>query len=396
MSEDCLTLNIWAPSGAQHAAVMFWIHGGAFIEGSGSNAVYEGTPLARQGVVVVTINYRLGFFGVFAYPEIPGANFGIMDQIAALEWVHKNIAAFGGDPGNVTIFGESAGAQSVYDLMVSPPARGLFHKAIAESGPLFGAPRSLAQLEQTDAARAKDWGATDVKSLRAVPADKIVASTNLATYGQCQPVVDGKYIPQDPGRTFSEGKQAPVPFLLGANSFESSLMGPFGVQARNVAAGSVLGPERLKEFYGDDSVKIGQGLFEDGGFLVPVRYLAAQMEKVRLPAYLYYFSYVPERRRAQSPGVMHGGEIPYVFDHMTGLLAKAASADDQEMARTVSGYWVQFAKTGNPNGDTRPKWPAYAAAGDEWLELGAPIAVRAKFRKEELDALEAGFLRRAR
>ncbi len=231
-SEDCLTLNIWAAAGARQAAVMFWIHGGAFIQGSGSLPFYEGAALARQGVVVVTINYRLGVLGFFAYPELskqspgePAANFGLMDQIAALIWVRDNIASFGGDPRSVTIFGESAGAMSVYDLMISPPARGLFARAIAESGPILGPPRTLAQLERAGLERAKAWGAANLKELRALPAQALRG----AGLRDSAPVIDGKYVPEAPRAAFAAGRQAAVPFLVGANSYEASLMSVLGL-----------------------------------------------------------------------------------------------------------------------------------------------------------------------
>src|SRR5579862_2047693 len=198
MSEDCLTLNIWAPAQPEKAPVMLWIHGGAFVEGSGALAAYAGTELARQGVVVVTINYRLGDFGLFAHPALnheavaePSANFGFMDQVAALRWVKQNIAAFGGDPGNVTIFGESAGGASVNFLMVSPEARGLFHRAIAESGGGQSTLRSAADLDQEGTAKGKEWGAMDAKSLRALPAAAILASPRKRELAAYAPVIDG-------------------------------------------------------------------------------------------------------------------------------------------------------------------------------------------------------------
>ncbi len=399
MSEDCLTLNIWAPEAARHAAVMFWIHGGAFVVGSGSFPYYNGASLARQGVVVVTINYRLGVFGVFAHPELTrdagpqaAANFGLLDQVAALQWVRKNIAAFGGDPDNVTIFGESAGGQSVYDLMVSPAARGLFARAIAESGPMLTPLRTLAQLEQSGLARAREWGAENLKAMRALPAEKIV-DASPAVIGQSQPVIDGKLLPDEPARLFAGGKQAPVPFLLGDNSFEASLMTTLAINARNLATSIHADPERMREVYGPDLQKQGEGLFMDGGFLAPARFLAAQTEKLHQPAFLYYFSYIPTRRRggpgrAQPPGVPHGSEIPFVFDNLTGGLASPA---DREMGDAVSGYWVQFAKSGNPNRKGAADWPAYTAAADQWLELGDPIHVLPHFRKEVLDVMELVF-----
>jgi para-nitrobenzyl esterase len=403
MSEDCLTLNVWAPKGAQKAAVMVWIHGGAFLEGSGALALYAGTALARKGVVVVTINYRLGDFGFFAHPDLskesgaePVANFGFQDQIAALRWVRRNIAALGGDPQNVTIFGESAGGSSVNYLMISPPARGLFQRAIAESGGGQSNTRNLADLEQEGARRARQWGADGLSAMRAVPAQTILATPRRLALGALGPVVDGKYVLENLDRAFAGGKQAPVPFLLGANSFEASLMPLFGLTADTIMAAAVTHRDEIRRFYGADPQKAAQGLFTDSVFLGPARYLAAQMEKVKQPAWLYFFSYVAVRRRAQAPGAQHGGEIPFVFDQFPAILNAFLTPQDRKMADTVSDAWVQFAKTGNPNRAGLPEWPAYTAAADGLLEWGTPIAVRQHFHAEQLDLLTAATIERAR
>jgi para-nitrobenzyl esterase len=387
-SEDCLTLNVWAPANARQAAVMFWIHGGAFVEGSGGLAIYNGAALARQGVVVVTINYRLGPLGFFAYPGLndesgePAANFGIMDQIAALGWVRRNIAAFGGDPHNVTAWGQSAGAMSVYDLMTSGPARGLFARAIAESGPILGPLRTLAQAQRSGEQRAREWGAEDLKALRALPA----RAFNNAGLRDAGPVIDGKYLSEEPRQAFAEGRQAPVPFLLGANSFEASLMGIFPGLAGRLSA---MLDENGRAPYSGGAQARAEQLFTDAGFLEPTRFLAGQMAKVAQPAWLYYFSFLNERRRARAPGVMHGGEIPFVFDNVTaGALALIATPEDRQMAQTVSGYWVAFARTGNPNGGGRPDWPGFEASTDKLLDLGPRVEVRQDFRKPQLDYIE--------
>jgi para-nitrobenzyl esterase len=398
-SENCLTLNVWAPKEAKKAPVMVWIHGGAFVEGAGSLAVYNGAELARQGVVVVTINYRLGFFGFFAYPGLSeargkaAANFGIMDQIAALQWVKRNIAAFGGDPDKVTVFGESAGAESVYILMTSPAARGLFARAIAESGPILRPMRTRQEQEPIDRELSRQWGAGDARALRAVPARQIADSIRPGTLRDCQPVIDGTYIPDEPARLFAQGRQARVPFLLGANSNEASLMALFGVSPQTLMAAVRLDPARLRELFGAEPAAAARALFTDGGFLLPARFLATQMPRVRQPAYLYFFSYVAQRQRRRSQGVMHGGEVPYVFDN-GGIFAAFVTPEDRAMAHTVSGYWVQFAKTGDPNGGERAEWPAYTVSNGAWMELGENISVRLHLRSEQLDALQPQFEKR--
>jgi para-nitrobenzyl esterase len=389
-SEDCLTLNVWAPKNARQAAVMVWLHGGGFVQGSGGLPFYSGQSLAGKGVVVVTLNYRLGDLGFFAHPELsrespgePAVNFGLMDQIAALRWVQKNIAAFGGDPKQVTLFGESAGAMSVYTLMASPAARGFFARAIAESGPILGPMRTLAQLERSGQERARAWGAQDLKALRALPAQ------TFSHPGLTGPAIDGKYVLEEPRAAFAEGRQAAVPFLLGANSFEASLMALLGISGSGLTALTGLGDEKLREVYGDDPQRRTQQIFEDAGFLEPTRFFAARMQKTGTAAYLYYFSYVAERRRAQSPGAAHGGEVLFVFDNPpSGALASLMTEADLKMADTVSAYWVNFAKTGNPNASGLPGWPAYRASTDRLLELGPEIAVRENFRKPQLDRIE--------
>jgi len=383
MSEDCLTLNVWAPKGARKDAVMVWIHGGAFIEGSGALEAYNGAKLARMGVVVVTVNYRLGTFGFFAHPDLHGeTNFGLRDQIAALRWVRQNIAAFGGDPENVTIFGESAGGESVDYLMISPAARGLFAHAIAESGGADAQPETVGNLEKEGVRLAQEWQANDLAAMRALPAETIQRTPGRGA-GQVGPVVDGKIVPESIVDGFSAGKQAPVPFLLHVT--------PDQVLANAAALG-----DKLRQYYGDDREKAARELFTDALFLAPARYLAARMEKVKQPAYLYFFSYLIEHHRPQTPGVPHAGEIPFVFGNIPALLRPIVTPADRQFADKVSAAWVEFAKTGNPNGAGLPEWPAYTASGDRLLEWGSPIAVRQHFHAERLDAVTAAMLRRAK
>ncbi len=396
-SEDCLSLNVWSPAGASKLPVMVWIHGGAFRQGSGSLPFYDGTTLARKGVVVVTINYRVGDFGFFAHPELtkeaaggPTGNFGLMDQVAALEWVRDNIAAFGGDPKNVTIFGESAGGASVQALMASPKARGLFHRAISQSGGGRQAARSLADLEKLGEKLTADWGATDLKSLRALPAAKMLARTRPVEMGAYGPVVDGIYLPAAPRNVFAEGKQAPVPFIVGANSFEASLMGAFRVNAERIRGYVGAGGALIRKLYGDDEDQAARELFGDALFVGPARYLAARVSETRQPAFLYHFSYVLEARRGKVPGAAHGSEIPFVFDTLDrSPVAKLVTDQDRKMAGVMSSYWVQFAKTGDPNRSGLPQWPVYRPSEDELLEFGSEIAVRERFRADKLDAIDA-------
>jgi para-nitrobenzyl esterase len=249
-------------------------------------------------------------------------------------------------------------------------------------------------LEQECVRREAQWGATTLAELRALPAETIQAAPRPMSLGAAGPVVDGKYVPEDVPAAFAAGKQAPVPFLLGANSNEASLMTAFGVTPGEMLATVVAAGDKLRQFYGDDQQKAAQGLFTDAIFLAPARYLAAQMEKVKQPAYLYFFSYLVEHHRPQTTGVPHGGEIPFVFGNFPAPVSFILTPSDRHFADTVSYAWVQFAQTGNPNRDGLPEWPAYTPATDRLLEWGTPIAVRQRFRAEQLDLLTAATLAR--
>jgi para-nitrobenzyl esterase len=412
-SEDCLTLNVWTP--AKHAGgklpVMVWIHGGGFTNGSGGTSFYDSTNFARDGVVAVTVNYRLGRLGWFAHPALtreghggPLANYGLMDQIAALKWVKANIAAFGGDPHNVTIYGESAGAISVNYLLISPMARGLFQKAIAESG--FGRmqPPTLSAAEKLGDAYAKTQGingddAAAAKALRALSAEALSAPVNdLRSPASPVPVIDGVAIPQNIETGFAKGLQAHVPYLVGGNSYEASL---FPDTRRNpeptlAAAGS----DRtaiLALFGGGDPVKAATTLSTESMIIEPDRYLARQNAKAGVPTYVYYFSYVGSAQRATSPGAGHGSEITYVFGNLPtqptvrgNVTFPPASAEDHKTSDAMHAYWVAFAKTGSPDSAGGVKWPAFSPSTDTLLEFGADgVNVREHFEQAQLDAVAA-------
>ena len=412
MSEDCLYLNVWAPAGrARRLPVMVWIHGGGFVIGSGSLAASDGAALARKGVVVVTLNYRLGRFGFFAHPALtrdhpgePTGNYGLMDQIAALNWVRRNIAAFGGNPARVTVFGESAGGGSVLALMDSPMARGLFQGAIVESG---GGRDRLATLETANHESRAGFAAgmafaakaglkdADAAQLRALPANRVLGdlgflnNTNRDDYAGM--VIDGRVVTADPAAVFARGGEAPVPLIIGFNSSElgalASVTGPW----TNFEAGR-FGPHEadLRKVYdpagGDAGLKAD--FLSDLIFVEPARFLAAAHARNGHPAWLYQFGYVAEAHRAGPPGAGHASEIPFVFDTIDTVDAKA-SAGDRAMADSVSAYWAAFAMHGNPNGQGRPTWPGYTAAADADLDFTAagpaPLSGRSRAR---LDFLE--------
>jgi len=386
MSEDCLQLNVFAPKGAKAAPVMVWIHGGSHRTGAGW--IYDGQNFARDGVVVVTINYRLGPLGYFAHPALtrdagatPTGNFGLMDQIAALKWVQKNIAAFGGDPRNVTVFGESAGGMSTLAILATPSAKGLYQKAIVESGLGWFAPSTLAAKEQQYAAALEKSGITakTADELRAVPWEKI-----NAVVGEYGPFTDGKLMTETATQAMAAGRFADVPLIIGFNSGEDSLMGPGN-------AGGRMGPlpDIVKTIYkeeaaaGDDA--LARAIFNDRVFGGPARWIAAGASTGK-PAWLYHFSYVATRMRPGITRAFHAAEIPYVFEYWGRRTPMSVVSDeDKAIATLMHSCWVGFAKTGAP-ACSGQAWPAYDPRTDQLLEFGASSGVRTNFRKVQLDA----------
>jgi para-nitrobenzyl esterase len=393
-SEDCLNLNVFAPHGARHAPVMVWIFGGGDTAGANAVPSNDGTSFARDGVVLVSVNYRLGALGFLAHPALtravgagePLANYGVLDQIAALAWVRRNIAAFGGDPRNVTVFGESAGGMNVLTLMTTPAARGLFQKAAVESGGGWEAPTSLAEAEAAGAALAARLGLPADASpdqLRALPADRLVGAG-----GRYGPVVDGRLIKEGYVRAFARGDQAHVPLIIGSNDFEASLLPPaadaaylakFADETRRAYAGEAQGEEAL-----------ARALFTDTFGGGPARWIAGKASAAA-PAWLYEFTYVRVDKRGKIPGANHTSEIPYVFDSQMAVPVYRLEIQDEDrvVAAHMHSCWTAFAKTGVPACAGGPAWPAYAPASDQLMEFGQTFAVRQHWRKPELDAVEA-------
>jgi len=420
-SEDCLFLNVWTAAKAadEKRPVMLWIHGGGYTTGSGSSKIYDGEALARQGVVLVTINYRLGPFGFFAHPLLSkesdkgvSGNYGLLDQMAALRWVKTNIAAFGGDPERVTIFGESAGAGSVCHLMVSPLAKGLFHRAIAQSGTGQNAHRHLRETwfgmeawEKTGERLARQLGcdtASDpLAALRAKSADEILTTANPAQglFGRGTkywPVVDGWVIPDEPALLFEAGKQHPVPLIIGSNADEIT------IYLRQLPISNVAGyhalmrlffkeraAEVLKLFPATADAEVQAAInraMTDCSFLTPAKAVARDMAKVKERAFFYHFTRVPPFGQSRNLGSFHSAEIPYVFGNLTGLWALDPKGKD--LAGAMSACWARFAATGDPNGPGLPPWPAYNAKGDPYLEFGDAVKPRACLHKEACDLFD--------
>jgi para-nitrobenzyl esterase len=417
-AEDCLYANVWVPAAAprHRMAVMVWIYGGGFVNGGSSPAVYDGSSFARRGVVLVSFNYRVGRFGFFAHPalskehpEEPHGNYGYLDQIAALRWVKRNAAAFGGDPDNVTVFGESAGGGSVHMLLSSPLAKGLFQKAIIESGggrTTLTAPRSIDQsvpglpsAESVGVAFARHNqiegdGAEALAALRALPAEKVIAGLNMMTMSNptyAGPMIDGRVVIESPEAAYQAGRGAKVPLIVGATNNDigfgfvrtkDELFQKFGANAARARA--------LYDPAGQAALRgLAQAVAADAMMVEPARYTARLFAALGKPVYEFRFSYVAESMRKEWKGAPHATEIPYVFDTVAARYGKDLTPADKATAEAANAYWVNFAKTGNPNGKGLPAWPAYTAAKDELLEFTpqGPKAV-ADAWKERLDLTE--------
>ncbi len=394
VSEDCLTLDVFAPLHASHAPVMVWIFGGGDVAGADSIAPNDGRFFARDGVILVAMNYRLGALGFFAHPALtkaaapgePLANYGLMDQIAALKWVKRNIARFGGDPANVTIFGESAGGENVQTLMVTPAARGLFAKATLQSGDGWGPSFDLPKAEASGVALAQKLGLpadATADQLRALPVGQLIGS------GPTGPIVDGRLVTESAQQGFARGHQAPAPLIIGSNSWEASLLPP----ARYAAYAAALSPG-VRAAYPDDAAdptKLAQDAFTDATMAAPARWYAAQASK-KAAAWLYEFPYVRVVRRGKIPGANHTSENPYVFD--TQMIVPNYSSEIVDADRAVAAFmhscWVSFAKTGRPTcqADGRA-WPGYSATCDDLMVFDSPPRIAAHYRKAQLDAQDA-------
>jgi para-nitrobenzyl esterase len=418
ISEDCLFLNVWAPSveKAKNAPVMVWIHGGGLNLGYSHRPIYDGSEFAKNGVVFVSINYRLGPLGFLAHPSLSeesahgvSGNYGLLDQIAALQWVQENISAFGGDSDNVTIFGESAGGTSVATLASSPLAKGLLHKAIVESPWMFGYVTRLAEpvfvaLKEpiANVVSAEELGSVwadefvdeptgDVlETLRSMPWSKFFDNR---PYYKTRVTIDGWLLSERPEDAFLNGRQHDVPLLIGTNEHEGNYFrNSFKYKDRSEFV------TRMDDFYGpaaeavldtypgeaDEDLASTVALYvTDAWFLQSTRQLLRGMDRVSSPAYQYLFSRAS--RRFPALGSPHAVELRYVFNT---LQEEYSEPRDVEIASEMIAYWIQFAKTGNPNTDTLVDWPEYDPDGESYLEIGDQLKSGAHWRTEQLDVLD--------
>jgi para-nitrobenzyl esterase len=384
-SEDCLYLNVWTPmkSASDRIPVLVWIYGGGFNGGSTSEPVYSGEKLARKGVVLVSIAYRVGQLGFMAHPELSAespnhvsGNYGLLDMIAGLQWIQKNIAAFGGDQNKVTIFGESAGGIAVSMLCASPLAKGLFHGAISESGGSFGPPRPntfpgenlkrLPDAERAGEAYAESAGVSSIAELRKIDAGKLPAIRGLAW-----PIIDGCVIPDDQYKLYEAGKFNDTPILVGYNSDEGASFSPPKTPADYITGTKTrygkFAEDLLKAYPVDSNMvpKTARDLARDAAFGWHTWSWARLQSKIgKSKAYLYYFDQhpdYPEGSPRAGYGSPHGQEVAYVFNHLDASNPQTTKTD-LSISEAMATYWTNFAKYGNPNGNGVPEWPAISDA----------------------------------
>ena len=429
VDEDCLFLNVWTPahSRGERLPVLVWIHGGGFQGGSGSEPIFDGEAFAHKGVIVVTFNYRTSVFGFLAHPELTreskyhaSGNYGLLDQVAALEWIKRNIGAFGGDSSRVTIAGESAGSYSVSALTASPLARGLFHQAVAQSGGYFmpkpEAMRALGAAEKIGADFASTLGAADLADLRRRSADQVMeAVVKMPDFFAFQPGVDGRFLHEPVYTTYLKGQQAKVPLLIGSNTDEGAFLIPEqrpSVQEFEARLEKTFGARlsQVRQLYPVDTpaalIRSELDLSGDGEFNYPMWKWAVMQRQAGLPVYYYLFGRTVPAAPGQlyrgiprtAIGALHGDEVPYVFGTLDNVSGPPGGASrrfeqtDRELSTAMLGYWTNFVKTGNPNGPDLPAWPRYEAkAKDPLMRFDAAPRAEPDPRTLRMRTLDVAF-----
>jgi para-nitrobenzyl esterase len=413
VSEDCLYLNVWtaAKAAGEKRPVMVWIHGGAFVGGMTGTPMFDGTKFAQKGVVLVSIAYRLGVFGFMAHPELSresgkgSGTYGIQDMIAGLQWVKNNIAQFGGDPACVTIFGESAGGIAVSMISAAPPAKGLFQRAISESGGSFAPPRiadeagqnvpTLKLAESNGESFLKNLGAADIRAARALPAEQIQkALAGGMGGGSFWPVADGYVLPGDPHELYEKGRFNDTPVLIGTNSNEGGLF-----MRQPVTAEAFV--KQIRSGYGEranvilsayphstdaEAARSAADVFREFAFAWPTwTWARLQSRKGTGKAFVYYF----DHRTPDSPdGANHGAEVSYVFGNFGGP-GSAPAPEDLALSDLIRSYWINFARTGDPNGSGLPQWPAFTEKDQKVMYFDAVSSARPIPNLEKLKAFDA-------
>jgi para-nitrobenzyl esterase len=418
VNEDCLYLNVWTPAKTpkDNIPVMVWIYGGGFAIGGTSLGQYDGMSLAKKGVVLVSVAYRLGELGFLASPELSkeqgghSGNYGLLDQIAGLQWVKKNIAAFGGDPHRVTIFGESAGGISVSMLCASPLAKGLFTGAISESGGNFAPERqgneggtnmiSLAAAEKNGVAFLSKIGATSIADGRKKTADEVLKGSPPGLGGGAWPIFDGYVLLGDQYNLYKAKRYNDTPVLIGTNADEGALFvatSTADAYQKQIHAGYGEYADKILAAYPGDTdahaLRSARDMSRDTLFGWPTWTWARLQSKTGKGAvYVYYFSHrpqYPDTPQFKDWGAAHGSEISYVFGNFTK--AMPASAEDQQVSDVVSTYWTNFAKTGNPNGANLPHWPAFTDANQQAMDLNDPSHAIPMPNVDQLKVLDGYF-----
>ena len=419
MGEDCLNLNVYTVDPSAKMPVMVWILPGSFRVGDASMSTYRGHALAKQGVVVVTFNYRLGVLGRFGHPALskeqedqPSGTYLLMDQIAALQWVQDNIAAFGGDPDNVTIFGMSAGGVSVNYHMALPQSKNLFHAAISQSGTIrVASPKHMTKdqpfspslhtegQQMADAFGIEGDGPKAAQALRDIPWQDLIDWQKEKLIGSLNPALDGVFITESVGKTFQDGRQHPVPYVSGATSREGSLVA-FLPSWEPMIATFQLDRARAVELYGHMEMKERINALETDFFYGSQRYLVKHHAEAGHPAYLYYFDRVLDEEIGEVPGAIHGAETTYVFQSHENpdgginrsRVAQSISEADAAYSEMVSAVWVNIAKTGGPNGPGLPEWPRYREGKDTSISFDqVGTSVLKDFLPARMDYWEAHF-----